>query len=180
MLPLNAHALTHNPDLHLHAHQAAQAEDAPEASALPSAPGPVKAVLASTRANWPLVLFHLLILLGAIGYAATATAQPMEAVGVSPEAIQAVAGDPWATVVVALLFVGGQLVAAWRDWSKVRGTDLEKARADNELLTKENLALTKVIAKLEYERDLARSREGDARAALSGTPSRPPELTTPG
>ncbi len=136
-------------------------------------PGPLRGVLRDTQRSWPLVLFHLLVLGGAVGYAATASAQPVDAAGVvSPEAIQAVAGDPWATVVVALLFVGGQLVAAWRDWSKVRGSDLEKALARVERLEAEAVVAAKEIARLEARAELAQLREGDARAAVSGVVAR--------
>lgn len=133
----------------------------------------VAGVIDITRSSWPMVAFHLLVLGGTIGYAANASAQPADGAGLSPEAISAAVGDPWASVVIAVIFVGGQAISAWREWSKVRGADLEKARTRIETLEGEAIERAKQIAKLEAERDLAQAREGDARAAASGSTLRP-------
>lgn len=140
-------------------------------------PSTARMVFESTRSAWPVVVFHLLILGGTVGYAATATAEPTEAIGLTPEAVQAVAGDPWASVVVAVLFVGGQLISAWREASKVKASDLEKALALIEALRERNLLQAAEISELKARAELAQLREGDARAAVSGTPSRPPDLS---
>ncbi len=141
---------------------------APHRADAPAPPGPLRAALEDTRRSWPLVLFHLLILGATVGYAATATAQPTEAAGLSPELIQRVAGDPWATVVVAALFVGSQFIAAWDRSAKVKAADLEAAKLKIELLEREALVAAKEIARLEAKAELASLREGDAKAAGAG------------
>ncbi len=145
----------------------------PPAPASPRPASPLHAALKDTRRSWPLVLFHLLILGGTIGYAATATAQPTEAAGLTPELLQDAAGNPWATVVVASLFVASQFIAAWDRSAKVRAADLEAAKLKIELLEKEALTTAKEIARLEAKAELASLREGDAKAAASGVTGRP-------
>lgn len=164
-------------------HLAAEVEEARPRPTVPTRSGLTRSdalagVAADTRRSWPLVAFHLLVLSGSVVYAAEVSAQPVEvaAGAISPEALQAVAGDPWATVVVAALFVGGQIATAWREWSKVRGADIEKARARIEALEEEAVKAAKEIAKLEAKAELAQLREGDARAAASGTTPGPAPL----
>lgn len=140
----------------------------PHSADAPAPSGPLRAALEDTRRSWPLVLFHLLILGGTVGYAATATAQPTEAAGLTPELLQDAAGNPWATVVVASLFVASQFIAAWDRSAKVRAADLEAAKLKIELLEKEALVAAKEIAKLEARAELASLREGDAKAAGAG------------
>lgn len=116
--------------------------------------------------QWHILLFYAITTLLVIGLAVTASAQPAEVGGLPIEVIRSAASDPLASVYVALLFTLSQLVAAWRDWSKVRASELEAARLRIQQMEAKSLLDAEKIAQLTAHRDLAQLREGDIREMM--------------
>lgn len=144
----------------------------PRASTSPP-PSLPRAVAATTRRHWPVAVLHGAVLVAALLWGADSLAQPVDAAGAIPVDAGALSGSPWATVVAVALLALGQLGSGLREWARVRGTDLDARAARIAQLEAQLLDARSDVALARAERDLAQAREGDARAAASGTTPRP-------
>ena len=175
---------------HVQVHLAEALEDARPRSTQPTPPvqglsaatpaSLPRAVADTTRRHWPVAALHVIVLVAALLWGADSLAQPLDAgagAGAGlPMDVGTLSGSPWATAVAVALLALGQLGSGLREWARVRGADLDAKAARVAALEAQLLDTRADLSRAEAQRDLALAREGDARAAVSGTPSRPPDL----